>query len=86
MTETKKAAGRRLLGIGFDGKLICGPKPTHSLLVAPPGSGKTSCGAMPWLLSPLADHSPTLVIGDDAELKAVRRRGRALRKARMTDD
>ena len=87
MTDTKKAAGRRQLGIGFDGKPICEPKPSRSLVVAPAGSGKTTNVAIPWLFSLLADPSPTLVIGDgkDAEVKAVRRRGRTLRKARMTD-
>ena len=87
MTDTKKGAGRRQLGIGFDGKPICGPRPSHSLLVAPPGSGKTTGGTMPWLLSLLAAPSPTLAIdnGKDAAFKALRRSSRALRKARMTD-
>lgn len=72
MADHHKHVGRRLLGIGFDGRPIWAPKPSHSLLLAAAGSGKTTCGAMPWLLSLLADSSRTLVISDgkDGEIAA----------------
>ena len=64
MTDTNKGAGRRLLGLGFDGRPIYAPKPTHSLLLSAAGGGKTSCGAMIWLLSLLADRSRSIIISD----------------------
>ena len=65
-------AGRRLLGMTFDGKPIFEPKPSHSLLLAAAGGGKTTSGAVPWIESMLADHSRTIVVTDskDGELAA----------------
>lgn len=65
-------AGRRILGLSFDGKPIFEPKPSHSLLLAAAGGGKTTCGAIPWLQSMLADKSRALVIMDskDGEIAA----------------
>jgi type IV secretion system protein VirD4 len=48
---------RRILGLGFDGKAIYAPKHAHSLLLAAAGGGKTTCGAIPWLQSLIADHA-----------------------------
>lgn len=63
---------KRLLGSGFDGKPIYAPKPSHSLLLAAAGSRKTTCGAVPWLLSMVGDKSRTIVINDckDGEIAA----------------
>ena len=72
MTDHHKPAYQRLIGIGFDGRPIRAPKPSHSLLLSAAGGGKTSCGGMIWLLSLLADSSRTIVISDgkDGELAA----------------
>lgn len=59
--------GRRLLGMTFDGRPIFEPKPSHSLLLASAGGGKTTCGAVPWLLSMIADHSKSIVVVDSKE-------------------
>lgn len=59
--------GRRLLGRTFDGRPIFEPKPSHSLLLAPAGAGKTTCGAVPWLLSMIADRSKGIVVMDSKE-------------------
>ncbi|MEM1346552.1 MAG: type IV secretory system conjugative DNA transfer family protein, partial [Pseudomonadota bacterium] len=56
--------GRRLLGLTDTGAPLFEPRPSHSLLYAPAGAGKTTCGVMPWLLSMLADPSRALVITD----------------------
>lgn len=45
---------KRLLGMTADGKALFAPKHSHSLLLSAAGGGKTSCGAVPWLLSLLA--------------------------------
>lgn len=58
---------RRILGIGFDGKPIYAPKHAHSLLLAAAGGGKTTCGAVPWLQSMVADQSRAIVIADSKE-------------------
>jgi type IV secretion system protein VirD4 len=58
---------RRVLGLGFDGKPIYAPKHAHSLLLAAAGGGKTTCGAVPWLQSLIADHSRAIVIADSKE-------------------
>lgn len=64
--------GRRILGLGFDGAPIFEPKASHSMLMAAAGGGKTTCGALPWLLSMLADHSRSVVVMDskDGEIAA----------------
>lgn len=64
---------KRLLGLSaVDGKPIFAPKHSHSLLLSAAGGGKTSCGAMPWLLSLLPDRNRALVINDckDGEIAA----------------
>lgn len=65
-------AGRRILGIGFDGKAIFAPRHAHSLLLSAAGGGKTTCGAMVWLQSLISDHSRAIVITDskDGEIAA----------------
>tara|TARA_R110002072_G_scaffold302883_1_gene489458 strand:+ start:9890 stop:11281 length:1392 start_codon:yes stop_codon:yes gene_type:complete len=68
---TKKV--KRLLGISaVDGKAIYAPKHSHSLLLSAAGGGKTSCGAMPWLLSLLPDRNRAIIINDckDGEIAA----------------
>ena len=73
MTKKDRGApGRRLLGLTFDGRPIFEPRPSHSLLLAAAGGGKTTCGAIPWLQSMLADHSRAIVIMDskDGEIAA----------------
>lgn len=57
-------AGRRLLGMTFDGKPIFEPKPTHSILISAAGGGKTTSGVVPFLQSMLADKSRAIVIAD----------------------
>lgn len=63
---------RRILGLGFDGNPIYAPKNTHSLLLAAAGGGKTTCGAVPWLQSLIADYERAIVIADskDGEIAA----------------
>lgn len=63
---------KRLLGISEDGKPIFAPKHSHSLLLSAAGGGKTTCGAMPWLLSLLPDTNRAIVINDckDGEIAA----------------
>lgn len=66
-------AGRRLLGMTIKGrKPIFEPKPAHSLLLAAAGGGKTIAGAVPWLISMLADKNRAIVITDskDGEIAA----------------
>lgn len=72
MTDLNKGAARRLIGLGFDGKPIYAPKPSHSLLLAAAGSRKTTCGSVPWLLSLIADRSRAIVVNDgkDGEIAA----------------
>ena len=73
MTKTSSTkAGRRILGMTFDGKPIFEPRPSHSLLLAAAGGGKTTSGAVPWIQSILADHSRAIVITDskDGEIAA----------------
>lgn len=68
---TKKV--KRLLGISaVDGKAIYAPKHSHSLLLSAAGGGKTSCGAMPWLLSLLPDRNRAIIVNDckDGEIAA----------------
>ena len=52
--KTSDKTGRRLLGLTFDGRPIFEPRPSHSLLLAAAGGGKTTAGAIPWLQSMLA--------------------------------
>lgn len=59
--------GRRLLGMTFDGRPIFEPKPSHSLLIAAAGGGKTTCGAVPWLLSMIADQTKCIIVVDSKE-------------------
>jgi len=58
---------RRIIGIGFDDKPIYAPKHAHSLLLAAAGGGKTTCGALPWLQSMVADPARAIVIADSKE-------------------
>lgn len=58
---------KRIIGLGFDGKPIYAPKHAHSLLLAAAGGGKTTCGAVPWLQSMIADHARAIVIADSKE-------------------
>ena len=63
---------KRLLGMSEDGKPIFAPKHSHSLLLSAAGGGKTTCGAMPWLLSLLPDVKRAIVVNDckDGEIAA----------------
>ncbi len=76
MAELAKAsqdqAGRRLLGFTLNGKPIFEHKPCHSLLLSAAGGGKTTCGAVPWLQSMLADTSRAIIVTDvkDGEIAA----------------
>ncbi|ABS65501.1 Type IV secretory pathway VirD4 protein-like protein [Xanthobacter versatilis] len=60
---------KRILGTGFDGKPIFAPRHSHALLLAAAGGGKTTCGAVPWLQSLVADTDTgrALVITDSKE-------------------
>ena len=58
---------RRIIGADFDGNPIYAPKHAHSLLLAAAGGGKTTCGAVPWLQSLIADHGRAIVIADSKE-------------------
>jgi type IV secretion system protein VirD4 len=56
---------KRLLGTTFlTGEPIFAPRDSHSLLLSAAGGGKTTCGAMPWLLSLLPDTNRAIVIND----------------------
>lgn len=55
---------KRLLGMTVDGKALFAPKHSHSLLLSAAGGGKTSCGAVPWLLSLLPDKNRAIVVND----------------------
>ena len=55
---------KRILGIDFEGKPIFAAKHAHSLLLSAAGGGKTTCGAVPWLQSLIADSSRAVVIAD----------------------
>ncbi|MCB2012812.1 MAG: type IV secretory system conjugative DNA transfer family protein [Geminicoccaceae bacterium] len=72
MTDLNKSAARRIIGIGFDNKPIFAPKPSHSLLMAAAGSRKTTCGAMPSLMSLIEDRSRAVIVNDgkDGEVAA----------------
>ncbi len=63
---------KRILGLTFDGKPIFAPKHAHSLLLSAAGGGKTTCGAMPWLQSLIADTDRTILVTDskDCEMAA----------------
>ena len=65
-------AGRRLLGMTFNGKPIFEPRPSHSLMLAAAGGGKTTAGAVIWIESMLADKSRAIVVTDskDGEIAA----------------
>lgn len=58
---------RRLLGRAFDGRPLYAPKHCHSLLLSAAGGGKTTCGAMLWLMSLIADTSRTIIVSDCKE-------------------
>ena len=58
---------KRIIGMGFDGKPIYAPKHAHSLLLSAAGGGKTTCGAVPWLQSLIADTARAIVITDSKE-------------------
>lgn len=60
MTE----AMRRIVGSGHDGKPIFAPKHSHSLLLSAAGGGKTTCGALPWLQSLIADRDRAIIVTD----------------------
>ena len=73
--KSKQATGRparRLLGLTMDGRPIHEPKPCHSLLLSAAGGGKTTCGAVPWLQSMIADPNRTVIVTDvkDGEIAA----------------
>ena len=51
----------------FDNQPIYAPGHTHSLLLAAAGGGKTTCGAIPWLQSLIADTNRAIVITDSKE-------------------
>ncbi|WP_240534932.1 type IV secretory system conjugative DNA transfer family protein [Notoacmeibacter marinus] len=76
--------------MSFDGRPIFEPRPSHSLLLAAAGGGKTTCGALPWLLSMLADGSRAIVVMDskDGEIaaQAAALCARAGRKVAILDD
>lgn len=57
-------AVKRILGTTFDGQAIFAPKHAHSLLLSAAGGGKTTCGAVPWLQSLIADTERTIVVAD----------------------
>ena len=63
---------KRLIGLGFDDKPIFAPRHAHSLLLAAAGGGKTTCGAVPWLQSLIADGSRAVIVSDskDGEIAA----------------
>ena len=64
---------KRLLGLSAkDGAPIYAPRHSHSLLLSAAGGGKTTSGAMPWLLSLLPDMNRAIVINDckDGEIAA----------------
>ena len=63
MAQTAK----RILGVDFEGRPIYAPKHAHSLLLAAAGGGKTTCGAIPWLQSLIADHARAIVVADSKE-------------------
>lgn len=86
---TKKV--KRLLGLSaVDGKAIYAPKHSHSLLLSAAGGGKTSCGAMPWLLSLLPDRNRAIIVNDckDEEIaaQAAKMCARYGRKVAIIDD
>lgn len=58
---------KRLLGMTADGKPIFAPKHSHSMLLSAAGGGKTTSGAMPWLLSLLPDANRVIIINDCKE-------------------
>ncbi|MEM8497846.1 MAG: type IV secretory system conjugative DNA transfer family protein [Pseudomonadota bacterium] len=58
---------KRLLAMGFDGKPIFAPRHAHSLLLSAAGGGKTTCGAMIWLQSLLADTSRAIIVTDSKD-------------------
>lgn len=71
--KSQLKAAKRLLGMTLDGKRpIYAPEPSHSLLLSAAGGGKTTGGAMVWLLSMIADPAQGMVIVDskDGELAA----------------
>ena len=56
---------KRLLGINKkDGRAIFAPRDSHSMLMSAAGGGKTTCGAIPWILSLLADKSRAIIVND----------------------
>jgi type IV secretion system protein VirD4 len=55
---------KRLLGVTEDGKPIFAPKHSHSILMSAAGGGKTTCGALPWLLSLLPDTNRAVIVND----------------------
>ncbi|MGS4884946.1 type IV secretory system conjugative DNA transfer family protein [Roseibium sp. MB-4] len=57
---------KRILGCD-DGKLIFAPKHSHALLLSASGEGKTICGAMPWLLSLIAEKKRAIIVTDSKE-------------------
>ncbi|MBB4305124.1 type IV secretion system protein VirD4 [Rhodobium orientis] len=58
---------RRIIGLSHDSQPIYAPKHAHSLLLSAAGGGKTTCGAVPWLQSLIADHARAIVIADSKE-------------------
>ena len=67
MSNLNATPVKRLLGVGFDGKPIYAPRHAHSLLLSAAGGGKTTCGAMPWLMSLLGDTTRAIVVTDSKE-------------------
>ena len=72
MARLSKGAMKRLIARTFADKPISAPRPSHSLLLAAAGSGKTTCGSVLWLLSLIGDFTRALVINDpkDGEIAA----------------
>ncbi len=56
---------RRILGLTFDGRAVFEPADAgSSLVLAAAGGGKTTCAAMPSILSMLSDRETAIVISD----------------------
>lgn len=57
-------AHRIVLGLDSDGTPIVEIKPSHRLLLAAPGSGKTTCSVLPMIMSLLGDFRIGMVVLD----------------------
>lgn len=63
---------RRLLGLTSVNQPLFEPRPGHSLCLSAAGGGKTTCAAIPWVLSLLMDPSRAIIVNDakDGEIAA----------------